>query len=61
MTGIKTTGEKKPMFFSAAPTELAEEIAHQLGIGVVPTKAFDFANGEIYVRYRSRRVVRTVS
>ena len=53
MTGIKTTGEKKMMFFSGrAHPELAEEIAHQLGVGVVPTKAFDFANGEIYVRYQ---------
>ncbi|GAA4805029.1 ribose-phosphate diphosphokinase [Streptomyces ziwulingensis] len=53
MTGIKTTGEKKMMFFSGrAHPELAEEIAHALGVGVVPTKAFDFANGEIYVRYQ---------
>ncbi len=53
MTGIKTTGEKKMMFFSGrAHPELAEEIAQQLGVGVVPTKAFDFANGEIYVRYQ---------
>lgn len=53
MTGIKTTGEKKMMFFSGrAHPELAEEIAHRLGVGVVPTKAFDFANGEIYVRYQ---------
>ncbi|EMF50796.1 MULTISPECIES: ribose-phosphate diphosphokinase [Streptomyces] len=52
MTGIKTTGEKKMMFFSGrAHPELAEEIAQQLGVDVVPTKAFDFANGEIYVRY----------
>lgn len=53
MTGIKTTGEKKMMFFSGrAHPELAEEVAHQLGVEVVPTKAFDFANGEIYVRYQ---------
>jgi len=53
VTGIKTTGEKKMMFFSGrAHPELAEEVAHQLGVGVVPTKAFDFANGEIYVRYQ---------
>ena len=52
MTGINTTGEKKMMFFSGrAHRELAEEVAQQLGIGVVPTRAFDFANGEIYVRY----------
>ncbi|MEU1445695.1 ribose-phosphate diphosphokinase [Streptomyces sp. RLB3-17] len=53
MTGFKTTGEKKMMFFSGrAHPELAEEVAHKLGVGVVPTKAFDFANGEIYVRYQ---------
>ncbi|MEU0914886.1 ribose-phosphate diphosphokinase [Streptomyces althioticus] len=53
MTGIKTTGEKKMMFFSGrAHPELAEEVAQQLDVGVVPTKAFDFANGEIYVRYQ---------
>ncbi|MFD7687125.1 ribose-phosphate diphosphokinase [Streptomyces sp. NPDC051740] len=53
MTGIKTTGEKKMMFFSGrAHPELAEEVAQQLEVGVVPTKAFDFANGEIYVRYQ---------
>ncbi|MCH6160714.1 ribose-phosphate diphosphokinase [Streptomyces marispadix] len=53
MTGIKTTGEKKLMLFSGrAHPELAEEVAEQLGIGVVPTKTFDFANGEIYVRFQ---------
>ncbi|KAF4405420.1 MULTISPECIES: ribose-phosphate diphosphokinase [Streptomyces] len=52
MTGIKTTGEKKLMLFSGrAHPELAEEVAYQLGVGLVPTKVFDFANGEIYVRY----------
>jgi len=53
VTGIKTTGEKKMMFFSGrAHPELAKEVAHKLGVGVVPTKAFDFANGEIYIRYQ---------
>ncbi|WP_405780080.1 ribose-phosphate diphosphokinase [Streptomyces sp. NBC_00859] len=53
MTGIKTTGEKKLMLFSGrAHPELAEEVASQLGVDLVPTKAFDFANGEIYVRFR---------
>lgn len=53
MTGIKTTGEKKLMLFSGrAHPELAEEVAHQLDVGLVPTKAFDFANGEIYVRFQ---------
>jgi ribose-phosphate pyrophosphokinase len=53
VTGIKTTGEKKLMLFSGrAHPELAEEVAEFLGVGIVPTKAFDFANGEIYVRYQ---------
>jgi ribose-phosphate pyrophosphokinase len=53
VTGIKTTGEKKLMLFSGrAHPELAEEVAEVLGVGIVPTKAFDFANGEIYVRYQ---------
>ncbi|MGW1973940.1 ribose-phosphate diphosphokinase, partial [Streptomyces tubercidicus] len=52
MTGIKTTGEKKLMLFSGrAHPELAEEVARELGVSLVPTKAFDFANGEIYVRF----------
>ncbi|WP_069816158.1 ribose-phosphate diphosphokinase [Streptomyces sp. TP-A0874] len=53
MTGIKTTGEKKLMLFSGrAHPDLAEEVADQLGVDLVPTKSFDFANGEIYVRYQ---------
>jgi ribose-phosphate pyrophosphokinase len=53
VTGIKTTGEKKMMLFSGrAHPELAEEVAHHLGVSLVPTKAFDFANGEIYVRFQ---------
>ncbi|MFW6724331.1 ribose-phosphate diphosphokinase [Streptomyces sp. MAR4 CNY-716] len=53
MTGIKTTGQKKLMLFTGRGyPELAEEVAHQLGVGLVPTKAFDFANGEIYVRFQ---------
>ena len=52
MTGIKTTGEKKLMLFSGrAHPELAEEVARELGVGLVPTRAFDFANGEIYARF----------
>src|SRR6266568_968471 len=29
----------------------ADEIARELGVTVTPTSAYDFANGEIYVRY----------
>ena len=52
MTGIKTTGEKKLMLFSGrAHPDLAEAVAEELGVELVPTRAFDFANGEIYVRF----------
>ena len=52
MTGIKTTGEKKLMLFSGrAHPELAEEVAEELGVELTPTTAYDFANGEIFVRF----------
>src|ERR1700752_4728538 len=52
VTGIKTTGEKKLMLFSGrAHPDLAEAVADELGVELVPTRAFDFANGEIYVRF----------
>ncbi|MCU4748605.1 MULTISPECIES: ribose-phosphate diphosphokinase [Streptomyces] len=53
MTGIKTTGEKKMMLFTGrAHPELAKEVAAELGVGLVPTTAREFANGEIYVRFQ---------
>jgi ribose-phosphate pyrophosphokinase len=53
MTFIKTTGEKKLMLFSGrAHPELAEAVAEELGIELTPTTAYDFANGEIFVRYK---------
>ncbi len=52
MTGIKATGQKKLMLFSGrAHPELAQQVARELGIELAPTRAFDFANGEIYVRF----------
>ena len=52
MSVIKTTGEKKLMLFSGrAHPELAEQVAIELGIELTPTTAYDFANGEIYVRF----------
>jgi len=52
VTGIKTTGEKKLMLFSGrAHPDLAKAVAEELGVELVPTRAFDFANGEIYVRF----------
>lgn len=52
MTGITTTGEKKLMLFSGrAFPELTDEVAQCLGIEPTPTSLFDFANGEIFVRF----------
>ena len=31
--------------------ELAEEVAIELGVSITPTSAYDFANGEIFVRF----------
>ncbi len=52
MTGITATGEKKLMLFSGrAHPELTSEIARNLGIEPTPARLFDFANGEIFVRF----------
>ena len=52
MTGITATGEKKLMLFSGrSHPELTSEIAHNLGIEPTPARLFDFANGEIFVRF----------
>ncbi|GAB3068107.1 ribose-phosphate diphosphokinase [Intrasporangium mesophilum] len=52
MSGINRTTEKHMMLFSGrAHPQLAQEVADQLGTTLVPTSAYDFANGEIYVRY----------
>ncbi|MFZ5851315.1 MAG: ribose-phosphate diphosphokinase [Actinomycetota bacterium] len=52
MSGIKTTGQKNLMLFSGrAYPELAHEVAAHLGIEPTPTAAYDFANGEIFVRF----------
>jgi ribose-phosphate pyrophosphokinase len=52
MTGIKASGEKKLMLFSGrAYPELAEEVAANLEIEPTPTSAYDFANGETFVRF----------
>ncbi|NAZ83831.1 ribose-phosphate diphosphokinase [Kineococcus sp. R8] len=52
MTGITTTGEKRMVLISGrAHPELAEEVSHALGVELVPTSSYDFANSEIYVRF----------
>jgi len=52
VTGVKRTTEKNLMVFAGrANPALAHEVAYQLDIGLVPQSAYDFANGEIYVRF----------
>ncbi|MDO5049570.1 MAG: ribose-phosphate diphosphokinase [Actinomycetaceae bacterium] len=52
MTGIITTGEKRLILVSGrAHPELAQAVGKELNTEVLPTTAYDFANGEIYVRF----------
>ncbi len=52
MTGINRTTEKNLMVFSGrAHPELADEVAADLGISLVPTQAYQFANSETYIRF----------
>ncbi|HZI96088.1 MAG TPA: ribose-phosphate diphosphokinase [Actinomycetales bacterium] len=52
MTGITTTGEKRLVLIAGrAHPDLAEEVSASIGSELVPTSAYDFANGEIYVRF----------
>src|ERR1700689_4192374 len=52
MSGVMTSNSKKMILVSGrAFPELTEEGAACLGIEATPTKLFDFANGEIFVRY----------
>ncbi len=52
MTGLKKTTEKNLMIFSGrAHPQLADEVSVLLDQALVPQSAYEFANGEIYVRY----------
>ena len=52
MTGIIASGEKRLVLASGrAHPDLARQVAAELGIELLPTTAYDFANGEIYVRF----------
>ena len=52
MSGIEIQSKKNLMLFSGRGyPELAEEIGSYLGVQPTPTSAYDFANGEIYVRF----------
>lgn len=51
-TGLETTTNKKLMLFAGrSHPELAAAVAAELGVELVPTTAYDFANGEIFVRF----------
>jgi len=52
VTGVKKINEKQLMLFSGrAYPELANEVAALMGVGLVPTRALNYANSEIYVRF----------
>ena len=52
MSELRLSSEKRLRVFTGrAFPELAENVAKELGITVTPTSAYDFANGEIFVRF----------
>jgi ribose-phosphate pyrophosphokinase len=52
VTSIKRQGQKTLMLFAGrAYPELAEAVGFNLGIEPTPTSAYEFANGEIFVRF----------
>ena len=52
MSEIRLSSEKRLRLFSGRGfPELADEVATELGIPITPTSAYDFANGEIFVRF----------
>jgi len=52
MTGVKKPNEKHLMLFSGrAYPELAREVADLMNVEIVPTRALNYANSEIYVRF----------
>src|ERR671914_2458142 len=52
MSAIRQTTSKSLMLFSGrAHPELADEIAGHLGVTPTPTASYEFANGELFVRF----------
>ena len=52
MTGLTIDSRKNLMLFTGrAFPELAARVATELGVQPVPTSAYEFANGEIFVRF----------
>jgi len=53
MTVMSAMPKKSLMLFAGrAHPELAEQIAKHLDVGITPQSAYDFANGEIFVRFQ---------
>lgn len=52
MSELRLTSEKRLRLFTGRGfPELADEVAAELGVPLTPTSAYDFANGEIFVRF----------
>lgn len=52
MSGIRAVRDRRLVLLSGrAHPQLAKDIADELGSGLVPVTAYDFANGEIYIRF----------
>ena len=52
MSGIVQTSSKRLVLIAGrSHPELAQHVAKELGIDLVETQAYDFANGEIFVRF----------
>jgi ribose-phosphate pyrophosphokinase len=52
MSAIRMSNSKSLMLFSGrAYPELADEIGGHLGVMPTPTASYEFANGELFVRF----------
>ncbi len=52
MTGITQSNAKRMVLLAGrSHPELASAVAAELGVELVPTRAYNFANGEIFVRF----------
>jgi hypothetical protein len=62
MTGITQNNAKRMVLIAGrSHPELAQAVADNLGVELVPTRAYNFANGEIFVRFEESFVVATSS
>ena len=53
MSGLQISSRKNLMLFSGrAYPELAVDVGRTLGVAPMPTTAYDFSNGEIFVRFQ---------